>query len=480
MVIEGYATRSVESPDSNPGWGVAGRWAVIVAVETYRHPGWAGVPYAEAAAEKFAKALTTTGIPPDRQIHLVGPDATMGAVEARLRNLRKRIRKGDTLLVFLSAITFMNRGETYVALWDALPDLAADSSLPFADFLKLIRKADIESVALFFDPAGEWNDADFEGPPGIASCSPGESSATAAALRSSLWAHLVVEALTGDAAVTLDSIHAHVVAGLPRLHRRHAAPGTVQTPLRFGSKRDVLIREAMPHAAKPPVLDPARFARVVFRCETRVKVKELAGFRKPHKIPVSATPAARAFVARLAADDVQRDLDRTVEAVREQFGYKRKEIDRGPAVLRTPDFEYAVTVDLDPDDPAVAVIRRDVSRLRDAAFVRSTGFATFGKRFDALVFEFAEPLDVVAFVDCLEDPPGSVATVTLSADGRSAEVTVPGIPGRIVVARNELIVRGRGKDAAGLLDLLLAFLAAVGPVGDPARALVPSPSTGEG
>jgi hypothetical protein len=475
MVMEGYARRSVESPDSNPGWGVVGRWAVIVAVETYRHPEWAGVPYAEAAGANLAKALVAAGIPPDGQILLVGPDATKGAVEARIRNLRKRIRKGDTLLVFLSAITFMHHGETYVALWDALPDLPAESGVSFAELLKPIRKADVESVAVFLDPAGEWNEADFDGLPGTASCSPGESSAAAAALRLSLWTHLVAEALTGDAAVTLDSIHAHVVAGLPRLLRRYAAPGTVQSPLRFGSKRDVRIREAIPQAAKPPVLDPARLARIVFRSETRVKVKELAGFRKPHKIPVSATPAARAFVARLAADDVQRDLDRTVEAVRERFGYKRKEIDRGPTVLRTPDFEYAVIVDLDPDDPAVAVIRRDLSRLRDAAFVRSVAFATFGKRFDSLAFEFVEPLDVVAFVDCLEDQPGSVATVTLSADGRSAEATVPGVPGRIVVERNALTVRGRGKDAGGLLDLLLAFLATVGPVGDPSRALTPLP-----
>jgi hypothetical protein len=448
---------------------------VIVAVETYRHPEWAGVPYAEAAGANLAKALVAAGIPPDMQILLSGPDATKGAVEARLRNLRKRIRKGDTLLVFLSASTFMHREETYIALWDSLPDLPAESGVSFAEMLKPIRKADAGSVALFFDTAGEWNDNDLEGLAGIASCSPGESSATAADLRSSLWAHLVAEALTGDAAVTLDSIHAHVVADLPRLLRRHAAPGTVQTSLRFGSKRDVPIREALPQAAKPPVLDPARLARVVFRSETRVKVKELSGFRKPHKIPVSATPAARAFVARLAADDVQRDLDRTVEAVREQFGYKRKEIDRGPAVLRTLDFEYIVTVDLDSDDPAVAVIRRDVSRLRDAAFVRSAVFAAFGKRFDSLVFEFTEPLDVVAFVDRLEDLPGSVATVTLSADVCSAEATVPGVPGRIVVERHALTVRGRGKDAAGLLDLLLAFLATVGPVGDPARALTPLP-----
>jgi hypothetical protein len=128
----------------------------------------------------------------------------------------------------------------------------------------------------------------------------------------------------------------------------------------------------------------------------------------------------------------------------------------------------------------VAVIRRDVSRIRDAAVVRSPSFVAFGRQFDALVFEFAEPIDVGAFADCLEDMPSAVAALTVSADGRSAEATVPGVPGRIVVERTALTVRGRGKDAGGLVDLLLAFLAAVGPVGDTGRALVPSPLAGEG
>jgi len=454
----------------NPGWGVAGRWAVIVAVETYRHAGWAGVPYAEAAAEQFAAALTAAGVPKDRQILLVGPAATKAVIEARIAQLRKRLKKDDTLLVYLSGRTFMGDDTTYLAAWDSLTDLSAETAVSLNELVAVVRKSKTGSVAFFLDLVGMWDAAAFADVPGVAASADG-SSAPAPALKASLWTHLLCEALAGDATVTLDSIHRHIAAALPRLLRRHAAPDTVQTPVRFGPKGDVPIRGAKTRADWPPVLDPTRLARVVFRSEARVRVKELSGFRKSYKVPSAATPAARAFVARLAADDVARDLDRTVERVRELFGYKRKDLDREPDLVRTPDFEYGVTVDLDPDDPAVAVIRRDVGRIRDAAVVRSPPFVTFGRQFDALVFEFAEPIDVVAFVDCLEDMPRAVVTVTLSTDNRSAEATVPGVPGRIVVERNSLLVRGRGKDAGGLVDLLLAFLAVVGPVGDPtARA----------
>jgi hypothetical protein len=390
-------------------------------------------------------------------------------VEARLRQLRKRIQAGDILLAFVSAHTIRHRDATYLAAWDTLPDLPGETAVPLAELAAALRKTKAESVALFLDPTGVWEADDLAEVPGIASYSSGESSQTGDG-KSSLWMRLIFEALSGDAAVSLDSIYRYVVAGLPKLLRRHADPGSVQTPVRFGPKQDVPIRTARAKS-ETPILDPARLARVVFRGETRVRVKDLAGFRKTHNIPTTATPAARAFVGRLAKADVDAELDRTFDAVREQFGYKRKELDRGPGVLRTPDFEYAVAADLDPDDPSVAVIRRDAGRLRDAAFVRSPAFVAFGKRFDSLVFEFAEPLDVTAFMDCLEDLPRSVATLHPAPDGKSCEVTLPGVAGRIVIERNALTVRGRNSGTAGLVDILLKLLTVVGPLGDPTRAL---------
>jgi hypothetical protein len=447
---------------------VAGRWAVVIAVEKYRHAGWAGVPYAEAAAGKLSAALAAARFPVECQTVLVGPDATAAVIRASIREARRRARAGDTLLVFVSGQTFFGRTATYLAAWDTLLDLRAETAVDVAELVETVKKPKVES-ALFLDVEGDLNGRIFNPIPTLASCVPGERS-LAGSGKVSLWLGLVIDALSRDDAVSLDSIHRHVTANLPTLLRRYGEPGAIQTPQRFGSKKDVPIRSARPKSTTP-VLDPSRLARVVFRGETRVRMKDLAGFRKSFTVPTAATPAARAFVARLAKDELESDLDRTYEAVREQFGYKRKELDRGPGVLRLPDFEYAVSVDLDPDDPSVAMIRRDATRFHDAAFVRSPEFSAFGKRFDSLVFEFAEPIDVTAFVDHLEDLPKSVAILHPSPDGKSCEVTLPGVAGRVVVERTALTVRGRSAGTAGLVDILLNLLAVVGPVGDPARAL---------
>lgn len=459
---EGYAIGFVESPDFG-GRTLAERWAIIVAVEKYRHRAWAGVPYAESAAGGLSAALVTDGIESSRQVVLVGADATKGVIEASLGRLKKRVKKGDTLLAFVSARMIVGGDSTYLVPWDAVPDLAVETSVSVGDILAGLWKSKADNVAVFLDPAGEWTAEEFREVPGISSCSPGEASSVSAELRSSLWLHLVAGALIGDAGVSLNSIRQHVWNEFPRLFRRHAAADSIQTPIRFGPAVDVPIRDRKTSVDRVPVLDPGRLNRMVFRRESRVKVKALAGFKKVHQAPVAATQAARSFVARLAAGEVREELDRAYEAVRSRFGYKRKEIDRGPDRLVTPDFEYAVSVDLHPDDPAVAVIRCDLCRFGDATLVRSEPFLAFIRPFDSLVFEFLDPLDVAAFVDRLEEMPKAVATLNLAADGRTCEATIPGIAGRIVVGRHSLTIHGR---SGGLLDLLLAFLSAVGPIGD--------------
>ena len=86
-------------------------------------------------------------------------------------------------------------------------------------------------------------------------------------------------------------------------------------------------------------------------------MKDLAGFRKTFSVPENHSPANRKFVARLAAPDIKADLDAVVAAAREHLQYKRKDIDLiadgdGVGTVRTPDFEYTVTADLDPADPS--------------------------------------------------------------------------------------------------------------------------------
>ena len=202
-------------------------------------------------------------------------------------------------------------------------------------------------------------------------------------------------------------------------------------------------------------------------------MKDLSGFRKTYKLPDHAGPSSRKFIAKCATDDVRADLNAVYEAVRENMGYKRKDIDTsvgsdGFGSLRTPDFEYTVTATLDTTDPTQVVWRREVGQLSDVGFVRSAGFeAGFGRMFDQLAFEFVNPVNVDELVDRLEDEPIEGVKVNVDSDGSACEVSLAGFVGVVRVERGSLSVRGRSGNATGLLDQFLAFVNKVGAIGEP-------------
>src|SRR5947209_5591533 len=162
--------------------------------------------------------------------------------------------------------------------------------------------------------------------------------------------------------------------------------------------------------------------RVVLWSETRVRVKDLPGFRKTHTVPDRLNAATARFLATVAADDMKADRDAVYAAVRQHFGLKRRQVAAGAAEggvsVRTPDFEYTCEVTLAADDPARAVWRRQVVPLRGLDVLRQPEFhAAFGPLLTTLSFEYADPLDVEGLVDAIEDdaPPG--VAVRCAADG---------------------------------------------------------------
>ena len=171
--------------------------------------------------------------------------------------------------------------------------------------------------------------------------------------------------------------------------------------------------------------------------------------------------------------DIKADLDQTFDAVRESFTYKRKDLDvsaerDGLGFLRTPDFEYTVTVEVNPDDPTEVLWRREIGRLGDPGFVRSEGFVNvFGGRFDRLVFEFAAPVDVAEFVDRIEDSPPEGVKVSVGSVADAAELRLAGFAGRVTVTRTAVTIEGRPGAGASLLDQFLTFLRTFRGFGEP-------------
>jgi hypothetical protein len=159
--------------------------------------------------------------------------------------------------------------------------------------------------------------------------------------------------------------------------------------------------------------------------------------------------------------------------VRETFGYKRKDLDvsaerDGMGYIRTPDFEYTVSVSVHEADPSEVVWRREVSRLSGPEFVRSEGFRNvFGTMFDKLVFEFAVPVDVADFVDRIEDAPPEGVKVTVASDSGAAVVALAGFAGKISVTREAVTIEGQAGNPSSLMEQFLVFLRKFGALGEP-------------
>jgi hypothetical protein len=300
-----------------------------------------------------------------------------------------------------------------------------------------------------------------------------QESSVSDALKHGVWAHLVIEALAGNAAAALDgrhrltprSLHRYLSDELPRTLRRTLEDPVEQTPIMFGRPTGGWVL-----ADLAPVLrarrDSAellghRLERVSLWAESRSRVKDLAGFQKSHQVPDRVRPATVRFAAAAARDDLQADLDSVYAAVREHLSYRRKDVTltpptEGSGALRTPDFDYLVSVSLAEDDPAEVVFRRDVTHLRSADVLRRPAFqATFGSAFQALSFEYAAPLDVEGLVDRLEEDPPPGVRVRCAADASSCELDLTGFPGTVRVGRNRLDIVGHR--VAGANTLWAAF-----------------------
>lgn len=484
---------------------MADRAALVIAVETFFEAA-PPVPFAANDAAEFVRALAAAGYDPAKCHLLAGHRTTKAVIESYLRRLPKLVDKGDSLLVLVVSRGFSLKGRGYVACADTiLPDLAA-TALPVADLLAALHKTRCQEIAVLLDcdtfptagesapsglDAGELDSLFADSPAcvGLLAAEPGERSYEAVGLRHGVWRHHLIEAFTAKARTPVDKdgllsaagLHAFLADAVPRTLRRAYDTPVEQNPqlLGEGNAAAVVADLAKLLGTGGELLDPNRLRRVVFRSERPGRVKDLAGFRKTHSLPERANEWARKFVARIAAADIKADLDNTFDAVREQFEYKRKDLDvsaerDGFGFLRTPDFEYTVSVSVNPDEPTDVVWTREVGRLADPSFVRGPGFtAVFGGMFDQLVFEFAEPVDVADFVDRIEDAPPEGVKVGVASDAGACEVTLAGFAGRITVTRHAATIAGRTGSSAGLLDQFLTFLKKFGGLGEP-KALPPA------
>jgi hypothetical protein len=466
---------------------MADRLAFVIGVESHQDSTLPRSAYAESDADAFARALERLGFLRDSQVVLLGSQATKTAIESRLRKLRKSPSGAEALFAFYAGHDFRLDGQDYLTTHDSQADDLAETSVPLRSLLEALIASGCPRVAFFLDArAGVAREplslkplaelfTKTAGAVCFVSCGEGETSHTSGALKAGIWTHHIIEALCGKTPLALEagrvltarSLQDHLCQEVPRTLRATFREAPAQTPVMLGAEdqrfvvADVgaLLDEGQPTA--DPRLAPLK--RGSLRNETTMKVKSLSGYRKFHRLPDRVNAGSRKFVADLAAEDVKSDVDSTYTSVREQIGYKRRDVegsaDRGTGFVRTPDFEYSVSVDLADDDPTTVTWRREVAGIRNPEVVLGKPFQqVFGEVFDTLVFEFTRPFDLEVWVDHIEDamPPG--VKLRTASDCSRCDVSVAGFAGVIRLYRDRVEIQGRKTPSSkGLVEAFLHF-----------------------
>jgi len=476
---------------------VSQRAALAVAVETFYEAGPA-LPWATSDAQAFLRALAQCGYPSSHTHLWTAHHTTCAALASHLRRLGSIWENAEEIVILWITRTWMSSGRTFLGCADTLRDDPAATALPFAEVYRLVEQAVpaarritwlCDFSPLPIPPAhgqGGWSETELAryatGKHLILTAAAGEEESwTSVSLQQGIWRHHLREAFEGRAAEALDpagqltaaSLHRYLAQAVPRTLRKTHEADRQQTPLCFppltpegeAVVSQHVLAAFIPGQAHPSDwLSPSRLQRVVFRSEIAGRLKDLSGFRKNYTVPERANESARKFVQRIGHADLKADLDQMYERIREQFGYKRKEMEAacettGYGTIRTPDFEYTVLLELDESNPAQVIWRREVGQLSSVELVRQPAFRqVFGAVLDRLVFEFREPLDVAAYVDRWETeaPPGT--KVRVNSEATQAEITLSGVAGRICVTADSVTIFGRPGDPTTLLEQFLAFL----------------------
>jgi hypothetical protein len=205
----------------------------------------------------------------------------------------------------------------------------------------------------------------------------------------------------------------------------------------------------------------AVFRRVSFVGETASRVKSLSGWKKTHSAPDGASARDQAYVAGIAAGELKKDLDAVYDALKQAFGFKRRELEvaepaDGTGTIVTPFFSYSISVSLDADDPTEVVWTRTVDNISEPRQIACEAFAeVFDGKFRKLQFALPSRVDVEDCIDAIEDAEIAGLGVDYDREATYCELRFADAVGAIRITAETLAITE--KHAAKVGRLLLSL-----------------------
>lgn len=465
--------------------------AILIAVEHYTDKRISPVKYAQADAEELRLTLQEHGFVPANQTVLIDAAATKALIESRIRKILASLAEGDILYLYYAGHGFARNARNFITCSDTNLDDLEHTSVAVEWIFSEFKKSACKKIVLFLDSCesgmlassqvrGIYTDLSedelkefFEHAEHcvcFAACKPGQYSYPADKLKHGIWTYHLIEALMANAPTSLEkghlltssSLQNHLSTQVPRTLRSALTGTPVQTPWVYGAlSSEFLVADvgailAKRKAAANP--NATQLRRVRLYDEAGMPVKRLSGFQKTHRVPDRVNDTTEAFVARIAVDDVDEDVNTIHQALRSAFGFTRKELDTqtsaGRGSIITPYFDYEVTVSLNPGDPSEVIWERQVVNIREPDKIVSDAFEeVFSGIFDTLEFTSGKVISVENVIDQIEALKDDAISVEYDASMAWCTVTLQGIDARIRMTSSAVsIIRRSGKSPKLLID----------------------------
>jgi hypothetical protein len=383
---------------------------LAIGVETYQNPpnrnAIGRVDYAETDADGFVetvRAIYEGDV--DVDVHLLkSTQASLTTIRDTTRYLLQGLAPSDLFMLFYAGHGFHGEGDNRLTAFDSNPDNLQDTTLNLSkEILRPLATSPCRRALLFVDAcavelskaakgrgimhdldAGEieemLDEADYIGV--FLSCSPGEKSYGAPALKHGVFtAHLlqafrgeVSDALESDRWLTDVSLRDWITREVKRYVTRAMQVSGQQTPrAMLNSPQSFRIRHVQKPAGPPAVtladLKLKNRDAYLESVETG-PVRSLEGFSTAsgHTVPKVASTRADLWIERLMRVDLQAELDSLRAEAKTALAISRRDTNvdwaEGGGTLDTPAFRYTILCDQDPDKAANYRVRRQLV-LRD-------------------------------------------------------------------------------------------------------------------
>ncbi|MEO6847927.1 MAG: caspase family protein [Chthoniobacterales bacterium] len=408
-----------------------------IAVEDYSDPAIHSVAYAKNDALAFVEVWQSLGVDPADCVTLLDEKATLGSVKSRFRKWAGNIAPHDRAIVFYTGHGAALAGENYLTVHDTAPEDIQTTSIPLAELLTTLGKP--QSILLFLDLNHTEASVDAvlkkETLPSncfaFISCAKNEITHSSKLLKHGIWMHCILQALNGEATtenktkLTAVALQSFLAEEVPRQLRKTITGAAKQNPDLVGKPaKDYVIADLAPllHQRHVAIENSANIIKdASLAGNTRGRVKELSGYKKPTYPLKSNTQWEQEFVHRSGTTEVAAVADTIHEKIRTSFRYKRKDIDfakDGPtASIKTPDFDVNIALSQDPADADRYIIRTQITAFRTPQVIDDPIFLkVFSQYCDSVVIELDTTLNLQDKIDEIEETDDLADSLTYDAN----------------------------------------------------------------